>query len=268
MYHKVYLTACVLGVAYLAAAATSTVTVTATITSISTSTSTSTAEDATVSKQSLFDSKQVYLCPWKIFLSIEMADTLIIHLQIATFESKLKQFKASHTADDEFVAYEKFRAEKTTGPLADVNEGQFNDQLKHTEDVDIAAFVTALPSSIQPYMRSYYAGKASIVDEIRAAETPAKTTKKSTSGDKGTTGTHKTSTGTVTKTKIVTVLGDSATLAPASSTTLLTSSTTAANDTASSTSSSSTPNAASQPTRVLKAAGAVAIGLAGLVALV
>lgn len=264
MHHKIYLTACVLGVAYLAAAATSTLTLTVTLIP----TSTSTAEDATISKQSLFDSKQVNFCTRGGFWLIGMAVTLIIHLQIATFESKLRQFKASHTADDEFVAYQKFRAEKTTGPLADVNEGQFNDQLKHIKDVDVAAFVTALPSSIQSYMRSYYAGKASIVDEIRAAETPVKTAGESASSDKRTTGTHKTSTGTVTKTMIVTVSEGPARPAPTPSTTLSSSSIIAANDTTSPTSSSSTPNAASQPTGVLKAAGAVAVGLVGLIILV
>lgn len=192
--------------------------------------------------------------------------------QVATIEDELKQFQDSHTADKEYIAYKKFAAEKTAGALKDKNELVFNDQLKGTKDVDVEAFVTVLPSSIQSYMGSYYAGKASIVDEVRETKTVATTTRKSVPGDKEAKATDKASAKSTDAGKSTSSTGtaskNSTTTAPETSTILVSPSTTTPNSTASSTSSSATSNGASQPTGVLKAAGAVVVGLVGFAALV
>lgn len=200
-------------------------------------------------------------------------------------------------ADDEFKAYLNFKpAEETAKPLKHkkLELDEFDDQLEQIEDVDVTDRVTMLPSSIQPYMRIYYAGQASIVDAIRTAkETPAtkNTCESVSSSDKETTKatvTTRTSPVTTRPSTIATVTisrgsitrnGTSTTSAPIhsrTSTSLSSPLSTASADAAAATiasstssSSSSLPNAASQATAgVLKAAGALAVGLAWLVVLV
>jgi hypothetical protein len=206
-----------------------------------------------------------------LFLLAVSACTLTRLRQIATIENELRQFRDSHTANEEYKAYRKFTAEKTTGALKDKNEFVFNDQLKGIQDVDVDAVVTVLPSSIQSYMESYYAGKGSIVDEVRETKTGATTTRKRVSGDKDVKATDNASTKSTDASKspspTETAPGNSTTTAPVTSTILILPSTTSPNSTASST-SSATSNGASQPTGVLKAAGAVVVWLAGVAALV